>query len=188
MKKQRKNAGFSLIEMMCTLLILVLLVMAIGVGMDAGGKIYKDATFEAESATLAGIMNTTLGDILRYSVKVEKLSQQQQADLGVIDQNFLFTSVDYGIESAYFYIPPNEKGGYRGIMQMKSLKDAEVTLDLMNTGAYPDLVISDLSVVYHERKNPGVEGGYFDISYHIYCESDETKHREVVHIVRLMND
>ena len=49
MKKSRRNSGFSLIELLCALLILVILVIGIGVSMDAGVGIYRDATFEASS-------------------------------------------------------------------------------------------------------------------------------------------
>ena len=76
MKKSRRNSGFSLIELLCALLILVILVIGIGVSMDAGVGIFRDATFEAESATLAGILNTSLGDILRYSVDVRETTAE----------------------------------------------------------------------------------------------------------------
>lgn len=190
MKKQRKNAGFSLIEMMCTLLILVLLVMAIGVGMDAGGRVYKEATFEAESATLAGILNTAMGDILRYCEVKDVLSATEQAELGVSNANFRFMcDYNYGVDDAYFYIPPHKSGGYKGVLKIMHEKDNKlVDTELVNTGAYPDLLVSDLYVEYHERNADGVGGGYFEIEYTISSASDNTKTRDVKNIVRLMND
>lgn len=186
MKKTRRNSGFSLIELLCALLILVILVIGIGVSMDAGVGIYRDATFEAESATLAGILNTSIGDILRYSVDVRVTTPEEQVEHGA-DVKFVFTSTDYGIQDAYFYIPPHMSGGTMGPVQMKNLRNPAV-VELVNTGAYPDLVVSDFAITYSPREASGVKGGYFEISYLITSESDATKTRSVETIVRLMND
>ena len=188
MKKSRRNSGFSLIELLCALLILVILVIGIGVSMDAGVGIYRDATFEAESATLAGILNTSLGDILRYSMDVRVPSAAEKAEKGVPENvEFLFTSLDYGIQDAYFYIPPHISGGTMGPVQMKNLRNPAV-VELVNTGAYPDLVVSNFEIEYSPREDAGVKGGYFEISYLISSETDAAKTRSVETIVRLMND
>ena len=190
MKKLKNKAGLTLIEMLCTLLIMVLLVMAIGVGMDTGTRIYTDATFEAESATLAGILNNSLGDILRYSMDVRVPSAAEKAEKGVPENvEFLFTSLDYGIQDAYFYTPQHENGGYMGALQMKNIRNADV-MDLVNEGAYPNLAVSNFVIKYidNDDKTRGVVGGYFDIDYTIYNEHDMTKSRKVDLIVRLMND
>lgn len=196
MEINKKKAGFTLIEMLCTLLILVLLVIGIGAGMDSGMRIYRDATFEAESATLQGIVNTSLGDILRYSVNVRETTPteklEQGNDVGIPHTSdptkyYVFTSVDYGIQDAYFYIPPHRSGGNKGPVQMKNMRNAN-TVELVNTGAYPDLVISDFDIKFSPRIAPGIEGGYFEISYTISSESDPEKSRSVETIVRLMND
>lgn len=206
MKRNRNNAGFSLIEMLCALVIVVLLVMGIGVGMDAGTKIYKEATFESESATLAGILNTALGDVLRYSIDVrdEDYLRQLHGDMVAVglaegefqlpddiqcyEENkfFVFTSVDYGIQEAYFYIAPHVSGTNMSTVQMKNRRNAK-TVDLVNTGAYPDLLVSDFKILYSPRTGTGAEGGYFDVTYVIHSESDPTKTRDVQTIIRLMN-
>lgn len=197
MTKHRKNGGFTLIEMICTLLILVILVMGIGVGMDAGMRIYRDATFESESGTLSGILNTSLGDILRYSIDVRETTvtdrQKYGNDVGIPHvedptKHYVFTSLDYGIQDAYFYIPPHISGGYMGPVQMKSMRKDGYIVELVNTGAYPDLVVSDFEITYSPRVAPGIQGGYFEISYMISSETDPTKTRSVETIVRLMND
>lgn len=188
MKKLKNNAGFSLIELLCALLILVILVMGIGVGMDTGTKLYYDATFEAESATLAGILNTSIGDILRFSTVVESdtvRNPPEGFDFESIE--YVFTSLDYGIQYAYFYTPVFEDGTSKGVLQLKNMKNDKV-VELVNTGAYPDLVISNFVATYTPRANPGVEGGYFTVTYDIFSESDNTKTRNVEMIVRLMND
>jgi hypothetical protein len=99
----------------------------------------------------------------------------------------VFTSLDYGIQDAYFYIPPHLSGGNKGPVQMKNLKNPKV-VELVNTGAYPDLVISEFEIRFSPRLAPGIQGGYFEISYKITSEHDATKSREVDTIVRVMND
>lgn len=201
MKKMRNNAGFSLLEMLVAIAILVILVVAIGTSMEAGTRIYKDATFESESGTLAGILNTSMGDILRYSINVrdEEYLLSRNADFEVPadavcyknkkenDQFFVFTSIDYGIQDAYFYLKPHSSGKNMSVLYMNNLRNGRTT-ELVNTGAYPDLLVSDLNLVYQPRLGNGVEGGYFDIEYKIKSASDPNKIRDVHTIVRLMND
>ena len=205
MRKSRRNGGFTLIEMMCALLILVLLVMGMGVGMDTGSKIYRDATFESESATLSGILNTSIGDILRYSIDIREVKPAEFAehgsDVGIphLDQDaygndridttkrYVFTSLDYGIQDAFFYIPPSELGQDVGPVKMKNLRNATV-VELVNTGAYPNLAVSNFTIAFRPRIAPGIEGGYFKITYTIKSTTDATKVRNVETIVRVMND
>lgn len=188
MRKIRNNAGFTLIEVLCTLLIMVILTMAIGAGIDTGSEIYRDATFESDSAALAGILNGSISDILRYSfvTKSEDIySLPEGFDTEAIPR--VFTSYDYGIQYAYFHTPVYEDGTLKGVLQLKNLKNEKV-VELVNTGAYPDLVITDFEWTYKDRTNPGIEGGYFTISYTILSKSLEGKERDVDLIVRVMND
>ena len=195
MRKMRKKAGFTLIEMLVALLIMVFLIMGMGVGMDAGSRIYRDASFETDSATLAGILNTSLGDILRYSFDVREVDAEEEGIKPEVaqkiledDVDFVFTSRDYGIRDAYFYIPLNiEDGTSKGVLLMKNLK-SNIAVELVNSGAYPDLLVSEFEIAYKPRQNPGIEGGYFTITYKITSVSDPDKVREVESIVRLMND
>ena len=191
MRKLKNKAGFSLIELLCALLILVLLVMGIGTGMDAGMNIYEDATFEAESASLAGILNTSLGDILRYSQNIrinnDKLEDSSGSYVVKEDVGFVFTNIEYGIQDAYFYTPMKEGNVSMGVLQMKNLRNANV-VELVNTGAYPDLVISNFKIVFYDQSETGVGGGYFTVKYDIFSATDMQKVRKVEMIVRLMND
>lgn len=194
MKKMRTKAGFTLMELLVALLILVLLVMGIGVGMDAGLHIYREATFEADSATLAGILNTNLGDILRYSQNVREnpdtFRDAEGNTLTKEEVGFVFTNLEYGIQDAYFYTPILDDNSSMGVLQMKNLKNLSV-VELVNSGAYPNLVISNFKITYVA---PGatvngavVRGGYFNITYTIYNENDTSLSRNVEYIVRLMN-
>lgn len=196
MRKMKNKAGFSLIEMLVALLIMVFLIMGMGVGMDTGSRIYRDASFESDSATLAGILNTSLGDILRYSIDVKENTEDPATALKDVSGTvytkeevpFVFTSLDYGIQDAYFHIPLNVADGTSsGVLQMKNLR-TNIAVELVNSGAYPDLLVSEFNISYKPRQNPGIEGGYFTITYKITSASDPDKVREVESIVRLMND
>lgn len=188
MKKTRKNAGFTLIELICTMLILVLLVMGIGVGMDSGSEIYRDATFESDSAMLAGILNTSLGDFLRYSEVMETDGLRDLLPVGMTtyDLPYVYTNWEYGIMQGYFYVPV-ENNVAKGSLKMKSLIDPE-ELDLVNQGAYPELQIQNFKISYTPRDEGGVGGGYCVVTYEIISKNDATKQRDVEMIVRLMND
>lgn len=189
MRKLANRGGFSLIEMMVTLVILVCLVIGIGVGMDAGGNIYRVAVFESDSAALSGILNTSLGDILRYSETVEvnsdRLYSYSGDALDYTEVPFVFTSYDYGIQRAYFTTETTT-----GILQMKNLKNDRV-VELINTGSYPDLKIKEFKVKYYpegtnEAGGTG-RGGYFKITYKIVSATDDSMERSVEFVVRMMN-
>lgn len=194
MKRTRANAGFTLIELLVTVMILVILVIGIGVGMDTGSKIYQEAVFEADSATLAGILNTNLGDILRYSenirVNTSTFEDSEGNYLNKSDVEFVFTSLDYGVQDAYFYTPVLAGGVSQGVIQLKSLKN-DKELDLVNTGAYPGLVVYDFEIDYvpvgYNSDGYSGRGGYFSISYIISSESNDSLTRDVECVVRMMN-
>ncbi len=204
MMQNRRKMGFSLIEMLVALMILVFLVLGIGVGMDAGSRIYRDASFETDSAALAGILNTSLGDILRYSTNTKyigavnaenQLSEEEIQKLidagGVADTNnpkieFIISNDSYGIVDAYFSTSSSENVN-SGPLQLVSLRNGEVK-NLVNKGAYPNLDVTNFRITYKPRYNPGIEGGYFTISYEIWSKTNSEKVRQVTHTVRQLND
>ena len=197
MSKLKNNSGMTLVEMLCVLLILVILIMGMGSTMDAGTRIYQEAIFESDSATLAGILNTSMGDILRYSrdVKINEGTVGNPENGFVTSDGtyllpdqvgFVFSNWEYGILDAYFYTPTAADGTSKGVLQMLNLRNANV-VELVNTGAYPDLVISNLVVTYVEE-GAAIRGGYFEIEYDIFSEKHADFIRHVDTVVRLMND
>lgn len=204
MSKLKNNSGMTLIEMLCALLILVIMIVGMGSTMDAGTRIYQEAIFESDSATLAGILNTAMGDILRYSRDIElnnKVDDQDNPQYFVSadgsyltpDQvGFVFSNWEYGILDAYFHTPVYADGTSKGVLQMLNLRNSEV-VELVNTGAYPDLVISNLVVTYVEEGAASptggtLRGGYFTVSYDIFSEKHTDLKRHVETVIRLMND
>lgn len=180
MKKLKNKAGMTLVEMLASLLILVFLVVGMGPSMDTATRIYGEATFESDSAMLARIVNNAMGDVLRYSRQIR--DGENLVDYAGIplpgDVTFVFTSYDYRIQDAYFSLPVDAEGRSQGVVQMRNLRNGSI-VDLVNTGAYPDLQLKDLSVVYDGD-------GLFTITYTIVSTKMD-KTRDVTHIVRLMN-
>lgn len=178
MKKLKTGSGMTLLEILVSLLILTLLVTAMGTGMNSAMRVYREARFESESAALAGIINTTLGDVLRYA-----------EDIKAHSKGFIFTNVEYGARDVSLCV-------IDGIL---CLDDRSSQAALVNTGAYPDLEISLLQAVYIA---PGAaetitlkdgttintkRGGFFYITYQIASTTDSTQIREVETVVRLLN-
>lgn len=195
MNKLKNKAGFTLMEMLVAIMILVFLVIGIGVGMDAGSRIYREATFETDSASLAGILNTNLGDILRYSTNIKVNPDYFQGadgtNLSKDEVGFVFTSWEYGVEDAYFYTPVLQGGTSMGVLQLKNLNDIQV-IELVNKGAYPDLAVSNFELTYvapgTNSEGGAGRGGYFNVSYTIYSESNTAHARNVETVVRLVNE
>lgn len=160
--KARAKAGFSLIEMLVTLLIMVLLVIGIGVGMNSGASAYKTSIFEANSSMLADIVNTNLGDMLRYSQDI-----RVDGTKGV-----MFTNLDYGIKDGYFY---QVGAGRKGVLRIYDSERGS-TVELVNSGSYPELEISDFVIEY--------EDGYFEITYNVQSKNNPSLSREFTTVVR----
>ena len=170
MNKLRNKSGMTLMEMMVSILILVLLVVAMGTGMNSGMRIYEDALFESNSASLANIINTTLSDLLRHC-EVASFS-----DPALPDQEFVITNLDYGIKDAYFQLGD---GADQSVLQMKNSLSG-YTIDLVSTGSSPNLSISAFHITY-------VDSQYFQIEYTISSKMNAEKIREVSFVVRLLN-
>lgn len=192
MKKITSKSGFTLIEMLATLLILVFLILGIDTGMDSAVRVYDEAKFEANSASMANIVNTSLGDILRYSdnltVAEENTSFKDSAGTIVPNVEFVFTNYEYGVRDAYFSLK-DSANKEDGILRMRNLENGNV-VELVNTGAYPDLKIGEFEITYL-AKSTGADGnptgGYFAIEYDVYSTKDESLTRHVEYIVRCMN-
>ena len=195
--KARAKRGFSLLEMMVALAILVFIVIGIGVGMDAGIGIYKEAIFESDSASMAGIVNSNRGDILRYSTRVtvndgSNLLDASGSSVPKENVGFVFTSADYGIKDAYFYTPVLEDGTSKGVLRLTNLKK-DKDMELVNNGAYPDLDITNFKITYYELGTTSVtngglgRGGYFEVTYDIFSTKDPSMTRSVSAVIRLMN-
>lgn len=191
MCKIKNNRGMTLMEVLVAVLILVLLVVAMGTGMNSGMEIYKEANFESNSAALAGIIDTALGDILRHAENIRKPEPDSYftAPDGQVLANieFVFTNAEYAVEDAYFYTGSSRDPA--GILQLKSVRktDAKYPMELVNSGAYPDLEITNFEITY-SASGEAVYGGYFTVEYDIYSAKDSSNVKHIVTVIRHLNN
>ena len=66
-KKLKSKRGFTLVELLASLMIVVLLSIMMSIGASVGMSVQRESTFVAQSDVLASTINTALGDVLRYS-------------------------------------------------------------------------------------------------------------------------
>ena len=185
----RSNAGFTMIEMVATLMILALLAVGMGGGMSSALRVYRDSVFESDSASLESTLNTALEDILRYSQDVKEAADQEGGqfktqsgqllptgtDAGAV--NFVFTNLEYDVIDAYFFTPTHDDGTVGGALQMKTLSD-DTPRDLVNKGAYPGLEVANFKISYDSDRKA------YSVEYTIFSADDSTKTREVICTVR----
>ena len=187
MKKLRSSRGMTLMEVLVSILILVLLVIGMGTGMNSGMEVFQVSRFEANSASLAGIIDTALGDTLRHAETIH-LTKDRGDFVIPEDQyvQFVFTSVKAGVEDAYLYIETGDDAA--GTLRMKSIRKTGAPVELVNSGAYPDLKIDSFKIDYVEPDEERMlRGGYFVVEYDICSKVDPTYVRNVHTIIRLLN-
>lgn len=166
-QKLKSKAGMTLMEVMVSLLIMVLLVVGMGTGMDAGMRVYADAHFESSSASLAGYINTSLTDMLRYAKDIDSTGTP-----------LTFTNLEYGLRNAYLAPDTN------GILYVQSKDGGFNPSALVNSGAYSGLNIQ--AGTFSLTFQPDTRGGYFLAKYTIES-ADGSKTRDAETVVRLMN-
>lgn len=174
--KLKSKAGMTLMEMMVSLLIMVLLVLAMGTGMNAGVRVYNDANFESNSASLAANINTALTDMLRYAQDVKTPTGEGAPD-------FVFTNLEYGLRDAY--VECDENGILKIYFWAESAGGTTPTVPepkaLVNSGSYNKLTVKDdFTITPYED----TRGRYFLIDYTITSPDGKTRDTEAV--VRLM--
>ena len=183
----RKNhrSGFTLVETLVSILILVIMVAATTTGMNAAVRIYKEATFHANSATLESMLRATLEDLLSYAQDV-----QTRPAAGNAEGNFLYTNYEYGVQDAYLRLNTTKTDG--SPIQMVNQETGEAR-DLMNTGAYPMLTIrtpeSGNWVVYGIPADApaGSTEKVFTYNFTIVSQQDPNMTREVSGTIYLLN-
>lgn len=184
----RANAGFTLIEFLVSVAIMMVLLAGIGVGMDTGSKVYRDASFETDSAMLADTLNNSLGDILRYSQNVRENDGIFQDSLGnnlnIYQAPFVFTNLEYGVQDGYLVVS-SENGG--NVFEIRNLRNSDV-MELVNTGAYPNLTVTDFTLAYvSPERDSGGDTGYAEISYVIRNVNNPSLNKQINMVIRFMN-
>ena len=182
MKKLKNKHGMTLMEVLAAILVLVFLVVGIGTGMDSGLRVYREVSFETDSATLADNIDTMLGDLLRHAVDVW-VPEENQNRLPVqipADATAVFTNTAFGAEDAYVHLRDSD-----GKLVMDSVRKNTPSVALINKGLYADLEVSDFQIQY--AVNDDGSGQHFVVRYTIVSTIDPDKERTVETVIRHLN-
>jgi len=155
MKKFKGKKGFTLIEMTVCVLTLALVALICTTGYSIAMRSYNDSKFESNSQMLESMLNTSLGDVLRYAYDI--------SDEGTA---VVFSNDSYGLLG----------GGLTVKNDRLIYKDGDTENFLVSTYSYIDgLYIKDFDLNYtvnDEGKN------IFEGSYTI-CSEFSTKEKVV---------
>lgn len=179
MKKLKTSGGFTLMEVLVSMLILTFLVIGMGPGMKTAMTVYQESTFQSSSTALIGTMNATLGDVLRYAEDVEKgekVSSEGESDKFA----FTFTNTDYGLQNVSLV---GSNGTENGVFTRKEVKNSEpVYKSLLPEGSYPNMKITAFSVTYDGT-------GLFTVRYIIESTvKSDLKTDLITHTIAMLNN
>lgn len=146
MKKLGNRGGFTLMEVLVSMLILTFLVVGMGPGMKTALSVYQESTFQSSSTALTGTLNATLEDLLRYGEDIEVAA----------DGTVTFTNLDYGLQGAQF-LRWNKNGS--NAPTVVTVKDSRGAKALLPEGSYPNMEITAFGIEY--------KNGVFTVEYTI---------------------
>ena len=145
MKKNRKSKlhsrrGFTLVEMLCVTLIMVLMCLVLASGLSIATNAFHSLSFEAEAQILMDNVNTAISDYVRFAVSPSDDATGRMT-------TFANRNTGYNVsETGYIAGGSNDDGEGR-IYLHRSSSDTEGTL-LVNEGAYDEMTITDFRMRY----------------------------------------
>lgn len=130
----KKSAGFTLIEMIVAVAILVLISTAMTSGLIIATRSYRESVFQSDSEILCDTINTALSDVLRYAVFTTV------TDEGGVQ----FSNDQYNILSDGHFTEQD------GRIYIDTGGDTSERLLLLNTGAYVGLLVTGFALQYDD--------------------------------------
>lgn len=132
---KNKNKGFTLVETLVAIVILLLMTAGLTVGISAAAKTYKQITFTNNSETLRDTINTAFSDVLRYARNIE-----------VDDGHVYFSTNDYqaGVISGYVTLDSEGK------LMIVNRDDRSVQNAFLNDKTYAGLHLENFTLTYTE--------------------------------------
>jgi prepilin-type N-terminal cleavage/methylation domain-containing protein len=187
MNRLRSQGGFTLVELLVSIMVLVLLVVAMGTGMTTALRVYQESVFQSNSENLASMLNATLEDMFQYSKNIYVRDEDTNTFKGnteiTVDGvpegvNVLFSNSEYGATNAYIFVNDNSTDEDANPVQFINVSNSKVK-DVLNIGAYPNLGVKDLIITY--------TNGVFNIEYTIYSTKDANSELKVKDAVSMLN-
>ncbi len=159
-KKRRRSAGFTLLESLIALLIVVLITACVAVGTSASGRVYRRSLFASESDLTAATLDIALSDVLRYAYAVEC------AEDGTV---LSFSNDNYSVAGGHFVI----KEGFLYLNTSDTLSDdtvGEHLKPLIGGNTYTASTLTDFQLSYRE----GVFSGSYTLASRYYADLSKT--------------
>jgi len=91
--KLRTKRGFSLLESLITLTIVLIITVCVTIGISASNRLYRKSLFSSESEILSSTIDIALSDILRYSTNVINT-----------DGNISFSNSNYSVVNGHLLV------------------------------------------------------------------------------------
>ena len=149
MKKLKNKNGFTLMEMLCCVVIVLLVSMLCGTGVSLALKSLDATTFESNSQMLESTLDIYISDILRHASNITNE-----------DSKITFDNSAYYIQKGSFKIKEVSHGA--GYLSCTSTNPDDSVIEMLvaNEGVYADgLYVKDFSLTYNATT--GIfEGGY----------------------------
>ncbi|MBQ9041554.1 MAG: type II secretion system protein [Eggerthellaceae bacterium] len=151
-RKLRMQAGFTLVEMLAALLVLSLMTGLVASGVSAGTRMYQQERFESQAQVLAGTINSTLADPVRFMQKTgSTCTMSYEGNLISFPANGTPLQVD---GDGHLYLQGSESGSNQ--------------VKLLNAGIYDACKVESLdSQLKSEPNADGTTAYVFEGSYTI---------------------
>lgn len=153
MKKIKSEAGFTVVEMLAAVFVLVLLSLMVGAGMSMAMHAYETVVAQSEAELLLSTAVDALADDLRYAWNVKPDESLQWT-------NFTYTSDSYSSDSSGHDVSLCvEKDNGKGKINAKSEDGAVQQVLSINAGAYgssksyKEYSVDDMFIHYSQDKN-----------------------------------
>lgn len=144
----RSTGGFTLVEMLATLIVLTLLTGMVAMGVNLGLKTYRESTFASESQILMGTINSALSDPFRNMTYTE--DEQGSRTYSIIYRD------DVAGETV---ISPSLKA-IDGQIYIQGTNTSGNGIALLNRRAYSDCKVTDIGL---DNCNSTMVSGTFTI-------------------------
>ena len=129
-RKRGASLGFTLMEMLAVVVVLVILAAGMTTGLSTATRAYRKSLFVSDSEVLKSTLNTALGDILRYAL------YEQTGENGIV----YFSNEHYQVSSGGHFVLSEGK------LHIETGSGDRIRV--INSGAYTGLVISTMTVAY----------------------------------------
>lgn len=158
-RKLKSSKGFSLLETLVALIIVLLVASCVTIGISASNRVYKRSLFVSETDITAATIDIALSDVLRYAY-----------DVNIKDTNTVsFSNKNYSIDDGHFVI----KQGFLYINTTNDISDDVIgdhLKPLVGGSTYTASKMTDFQLNY----NDGEFTGSYTLQSKMYSDLSKT--------------